>query len=167
MLNNKVLVSYFSCSGVTQRVAKKLAQAATADLYEIEPMQKYSSADLNWNDNKSRSSIEMNDKTCRPKMVHGVIDMNHYDVVFVGFPIWWYDAPRIIATFLESYDFSGKTVIPFATSGGSGFSNSINTIKNMAPEATVLEGLSLSSHATTNSTDAVTAWLVEQGMTQV
>ena len=115
----KKLVAYFSCSGVSARVAHNLAQAAGADLYEIKPVQPYTAKDLNWMDKSSRSSREMDDKSCRPA-VAGKIDMEEYDTVFVGFPIWWGIAPRIIQTFLESYDFSGKTVIPFCTSGGSG-----------------------------------------------
>ena len=115
----KKLVTYFSCSGVTARVAHDLAQAAGAELYEIKPVQPYTAEDLNWTDNSSRSSREMNDKGSRPA-VAGNIDMEEYDTVFVGFPIWWGIAPRIVQTFLERYDFSGKTVIPFCTSGGSG-----------------------------------------------
>lgn len=115
----KKLVAYFSCSGVTARVARNLAQEAKAELYEIKPVQPYTAEDLNWMDNSSRSSREMNDQNSRPAVI-GNIDMEEYDTVFVGFPIWWGIAPRIIQTFLESYDFSGKTVIPFCTSGGSG-----------------------------------------------
>ena len=120
MSDKKVLVAYFSCTGVTARAAQKLAEAALADLYEIKPEQPYTQADLNWNNKKSRSSLEMNDPTSRPTISGKVENMERYDTVFVGFPIWWYVAPTIINTFLESYDFSGKTVIPFATSGGSG-----------------------------------------------
>ena len=115
----KKLVAYFSCSGVTARVAHNLAQAAKAELDEIKPVRPYTAEDLNWMDNSSRSSREMNDKNSRPAVV-GNIDMEEYDTVFVGFPIWWGIAPRIIQTFLESYDFSDKIVIPFCTSGGSG-----------------------------------------------
>lgn len=115
----KALVAYFSCSGVTKRVAKMIAQNVGGDLYEIKPAIPYTLADLNWNDKNSRSSIEMKDKSSRPAIAGQVENMEEYDVVFVGFPIWWYVAPTIINTFLESYDFSGKTIIPFATSGGS------------------------------------------------
>lgn len=116
----KALVAYFSCSGVTAKLAQNVAKAAGADIYEIKPEKPYTSADLNWNDRNSRSSKEMNDKSYRPAISGKVENMSDYDTVFVGFPIWWYVAPTIINTFLESYDFSGKTVIPFATSGGSG-----------------------------------------------
>lgn len=116
----KVLVAYFSCSGATRKLAKTLAGAVKGELYEIEPAQPYTAADLNWNDKNSRSSVEMRDKTSRPAINGSIKNFNQYDIVFVGFPIWWYVAPTIINTFFESYDFSGKTVIPFATSGGSG-----------------------------------------------
>jgi len=116
----KTLVAYFSCSGVTEQLAKTLASAAGGDLYKIEPAVPYTNADLNWRDSNSRSTVEMKDKKSRPAIEGKVNGMEQYDTVFVGFPIWWYAAPTIINTFLESYDFSGKTVIPFATSGSSG-----------------------------------------------
>ncbi|MDO5379191.1 MAG: flavodoxin [Clostridia bacterium] len=117
---NKTLVAYFSASGETARLAQNLAEAAHADLFAIEPAQPYTAADLNWNSAASRSSVEMNDPASRPAIASRADDMARYDVVLIGFPIWWYQAPRIIETFLEAYDFSGKTVVPFATSGGSG-----------------------------------------------
>ena len=129
MSDKKILVAYFSCTGVTARAAQKLAEAAQADLYEIKPEQPYTQADLNWSNKKSRSSLEMNDPTSRPAISGKVENMEQYDTVFVGFPIWWYVAPTIINTFLESYDFSGKTVIPFATSGGSGLGVSANGLR--------------------------------------
>jgi flavodoxin len=116
----KTLVAYFSCSGVTEQLAKMLASLVGGDLYRIEPAIPYTNADLNWRDSGSRSTIEMKDKKSRPAIEGKVNCMEQYDTVFVGFPIWWYAAPTIINTFLESYDFSGKTVIPFATSGSSG-----------------------------------------------
>ena len=116
----KVLIAYFSCSGVTKKLAQTLAGVVKGDLYEITPAQPYTAADLNWQDKNSRSSVEMRDKSSRPVISGSVKDFAQYDTVFVGFPIWWYVAPTIINTFLESEDFSGKTVIPFATSGGSG-----------------------------------------------
>lgn len=116
----KALVAYFSCSGITARLAKELARAVNGDIFEIKPAVPYTSADLNWNNKNSRSSIEMQNKNSRPEIADKVENIDKYDTVFVGFPIWWYVAPTIINTFLESYDFSGKTVIPFATSGGSG-----------------------------------------------
>lgn len=119
----KVLVAYFSASGVTARLAENLAQAVNADLYEITPEKPYTSADLNWMDKKSRSSIEMNDKSFRPAISGKVENMSEYDTIYVGFPIWWYIAPTIINTFLEQYDMTGKAIIPFATSGSSGMGN--------------------------------------------
>ena len=120
---SKVLVTYFSASGVTAKTANKLAKEVDGDLFEIEPKEKYTSADLNWMDKKSRSSVEMNDPASRPEIAKQVENMDMYYTVLVGFPIWWYVEPKIIDTFLDSYDFAGKTVIPFATSGGSGIEN--------------------------------------------
>ena len=120
---SKVLVTYFSASGVTAKTANKLAKEVDGDVFEIEPKEKYTSAYLNWMDKKSRSSVEMNDPASRPEIAKQVENMDMYDTVLVGFPIWWYVEPKIIDTFLDSYDFSGKTVIPFATSGGSGIEN--------------------------------------------
>lgn len=120
---SKVLVTYFSASGVTAKTANKLAKEVDGDLFEIEPKEKYTSADLNWMDKKSRSSVEMNDPASRPEIAKQVENMDMYDTVLVGFPIWWYVEPKIIDTFLDSYDFAGKTVIPFATSCGSGIEN--------------------------------------------
>lgn len=142
---SKTLVAYFSASGTTARAAQELAKAAGADLYEITPAQPYTSADLNWNNKSSRSSKEMNDKSARPKIAGSVENMEQYDQVFVGFPIWWYEAPRIIQTFLESYDFSGKTVIPFATSGGSGMGKTADILKKSCKGADVLQGRRLSA----------------------
>jgi len=124
MSDKKILAAYFSCSGVTAKAARTLAEAVNADLYEIKPEVPYTPADLNWNDPKSRSSVEMKDPGSRPAIAGGVENMEQYGVVFVGFPIWWYVAPTIINTFLESYDLSGKIVVPFATSGGSGLGKS-------------------------------------------
>ena len=118
---SKKLVAYFSASGTTAAVAKTLAEVAEADLYEIKPQTPYTSADLNWMNKTSRSSVEMNDKSSRPLLADTDANIKGYDTIFLGFPIWWYIAPTIINTFLESYDFSGKTIILFATSGGSGF----------------------------------------------
>lgn len=120
---SKVLVTYFSASGVTAKTANKLAKEVDGDVFEIEPKEKYTSADLNWMDKKSRSSVEMKDPASRPEIAKQVENMDMYDTVLVGFPIWWYVEPKIIDTFLDNYDFSGKTVIPFATSGGSGIEN--------------------------------------------
>ena len=117
---SKKLVAYFSASGTTKKAAERLAKATGADLFEIKPKVPYSSADLNWMDKKSRSSVEMSDPSSRPEIAEKIPHLADYDMVFLGFPIWWYVAPRIINTFVESYDFTGKTLVPFATSGGSG-----------------------------------------------
>ena len=136
----KVLVAYFSASGVTAKVAENLSKAIDADLYEIVPETPYSTADLNWMDSKSRSSVEMKDRSSRPAIGNTVENMDQYDTVFVGFPIWWYREPSIIDTFMEAYDFTGKTVIPFATSGGSGLGDSYKNLQALAPGAKVING---------------------------
>ena len=128
-MSKKTLIAYFSASGVTARVAREMAQAVDADLYEIRPEQPYTSADLDWMDKRSRSTLEMNDPASRPAIAQAVENMAQYDTVLVGFPIWWYVEPRIVDTFLESYDFSGKTVIPFATSGGSGIGKAEESLR--------------------------------------
>ena len=137
---SQTLVAYFSASGVTENVAKILANAAGADLYEIKPEVPYTRADLNWMDKKSRSTVEMNDKKFRPELGGEEIDVSAYDEIFVGFPIWWYVAPTIINTFLEKHDFSGKKIILFATSGGSGFGNTVSELQPSASNAQIVEG---------------------------
>lgn len=141
---SKSLVAYFSASGVTAKVADKLAKAADADLFEIKPEAPYSKADLNYMDSKSRSTVEMNDRTCRPAIAEKT-DMSGYDTIFVGFPVWWYREPSIIDTFMEQYDFSGKTIVPFCTSGGSGLGLSGSNMQALAPGAKVIEGRRLTS----------------------
>ena len=141
----KTLVAYFSASGVTAGVSKNLAKAAGANLYEIKPQVPYTHADLNWNDKQARSTIEMHDKSFRPPLADKDANIQEYDVVYVGFPIWWYVAPTIINTFLESYDFSGKTIVLFATSGGSGFGNTAKELEGSCPGAILIEGRVLSS----------------------
>lgn len=137
----KSLVAYFSASGTTAKVAKTLAKAAQADLYEICPAIPYTQADLNWMDRKSRSSVEMQDKDFRPALADTDAGIADYDVIFLGFPIWWYVAPTIIHTFLESYDFSGKTIVLFATSGGSDFGQTVKSLKeSVSSETKILEG---------------------------
>ncbi len=138
---SKALVAYFSASGVTAKLAKRLASGIGADLFEIVPAVPYTEADLDWRNSQSRSSVEMNDRSCRPPMAPATIDMGQYDVVFVGFPVWWYREPSIIDTFLESFDFSGKTIVPFATSGSSGIGSSGKNMRELAPNAKVLDGL--------------------------
>ena len=143
--NKKILVAYFSASGTTAKVADRLSKAIGADLFEIKPAQPYTSADLDWTNKKSRSSVEMADMNSRPAIANKVTDMSKYDVVFVGFPIWWYREPSIIDTFMESYDFSGKQVVPFATSGGSGMGDSGSIMQKLAPKAKVDSGKRFSS----------------------
>ena len=140
MSGKKALVAYFSASGVTAEVADKLAKAVGADLFEIKPAQIYTAADLDWRNKQSRSSVEMNDRASRPAIASKVENMAQYDVVFVGFPVWWYREPSIIDTFMEAYDFSGKTIVPFATSGSSDIGLSGKNMQALAPKAIVLEG---------------------------
>ena len=126
---SKNLVAYFSCTGTTKSLAENLAKAVDGDLFEIKPKKEYTSSDLNWMDKSSRSSLEMNDKNSRPEILNKVNNIDEYDTVFLGFPIWWYVAPKIINTFLESYDFSGKTIITFCTSGGSSMGKTLQELK--------------------------------------
>jgi len=143
---SKTLVTYFSASGVTESVAKKLAEAANADLYEIKPEVPYTDADLNWNNRSSRSSVEMNDLSSRPALADKNADVSAYDTILLGFPIWWGLAPTIINTFLESYDFSGKKIVLFATSGGSGLGRTADGLrKSVARSCTIVDGKILSS----------------------
>lgn len=137
---SKILVAYFSASGVTKKVAEKLAALVNADIHEIKPKVPYTKADLNWMDKKSRSSVEMNDKTFRPEIVKEDLNLSSYDTILLGFPIWWYVAPTIINTFLENYDLSGKRIVLFATSGGSGFGNTIKELKPSVADAEIIEG---------------------------
>ena len=137
---SKALVACFSASGVTAKLAKALASATDADLFEIKPVTPCTSKDLNWMDKTSRSTIEMQDKSSRPEMAETLSSCAQYDTVFVGFPIWWYEAPHIIETFLESCDLSGKTVVPFATSGGSSMGKTAKILAPSCPGATVLDG---------------------------
>lgn len=137
---SKTLIAYFSASGVTAGAAKNLAKAVGADLYEILPAIPYSPADLNWNDKKSRSSLEMNDPSSRPELKDHVAPIAEHETIFLGFPIWWYTAPTIIKTFLEAYDFTGKTIVLFATSGGSGLGRTAADLKDSCPGAVIKSG---------------------------
>lgn len=146
---SKKLVAYFSASGVTAKVAEMLADAVGADIYEIRPAVPYTKADLNWMDKKSRSTIEMNDKTIRPAIADQDAQIEQYETIFLGFPIWWYVAPTIINTFLESYDFSGKKIILFATSGGSKFGKTVEELKVSVPASCeIIEGKLLNGKQT-------------------
>ena len=152
----KKLVAYFSASGVTAKVADMLADAVGADIHEIRPKNPYTKADLNWMNKKSRSSIEMNDKTTRPEIVESNIQIDDYDVIFLGFPIWWYVAPTIINTFLEKYDFSRKKIILFATSGGSKFGKTVEELKvSVSADAEIIEGKLLNGR---QSIASIKAW---------
>ena len=144
------LVAYFSASGTTAKAAKVLAKAADADLYEIKPAIPYTRADLNWMDKGSRSSVEMNDKHSRPALADTDAPVAGYDVIFLGFPMWWYTAPTIINTFLESYDFSGKTIVLFATSGGSGLGSTAAALQGSALGARIVSGRMLNGRVSEN-----------------
>ena len=146
-MSKKVLVAYFSASGVTAAAAKTMAEALGADLYEIRPETRYTAADLDWRDKSSRSTLEMNDPASRPAIAEPVADMAQYDMVLVGFPIWWAVEPRVVDTFLEGYDFSGKTAIPFATSGGSGISRAEKSLEDHCPKADWKRGKLVNSGA--------------------
>jgi len=152
--NQKVLVAYFSATGTTEGVAKQIAEATGGDLFEIEPAKEYTAADLDWNDKQSRSTLEMNDKKARPEIASEVEDIARYDVIFLGYPIWWYTAPHIINTFLEQYDLSGKRIVLFATSGGSDFENSLTDLQPSAPKALIEEGKVLNG----SSAQDIKAW---------
>ncbi len=153
----KILVAFFSASGTTARVAKELAQAAGAELYEIKPAVPYTKDDLNWMDKRSRSSVEMSDKSGRPAIVDKNAEISQYDTIFLGFPIWWYVAPTIVNSFLESYDFSGKKIVLFATSGGSGFGKTAAELKgSVAADTVIVEGKILNG---TNSADSLRKWV--------
>lgn len=138
--NDKILVAYFSATGNTKSVAEKLASAINADLFEIVPEQVYTSEDLNWRNSQSRSSIEMGDRASRPAIASKIDNISQYKIVFVGSPIWWGREPSIMDTFVESYDFSGKMIIPFVTSGSSGIGDYGANLQSLAPNAKVLTG---------------------------
>ena len=145
-MNKKVLVAYFSATGNTKRVAENLAKATGGDLYEIKPLNQYTNADLDWTNDKSRSSVEMKDHKSRPEMIKDDFSVKEYDEIFLGFPIWWYIAPTIVNTFLEKHDFSNKTIILFATSGGSRFGKTIDNLKpSVSDTTTIIEGEVLNS----------------------
>ena len=139
----KILVSYFSASGVTKEVATQLANLSHADLEEIKPIQKYSNEDLNWQNNHSRSSLEMKDEKSRPEIIKPIHDLSSYDVIFIGYPIWWYVEPRIIDTYLDSFNLDGKRIVPFATSGGSSITGSVKHLRNLYKTAKIEDGILL------------------------
>ena len=142
----KKLVAYFSATGTTKKLAEKLAELINADLFEIKPKIAYTKEDLDWTNENSRSSVEMKNLKFRPQVAGNLLDINDYDTVFIGFPIWWYIAPTIINTFLEQYDWNGQTIIPFATSGGSGMGRTNEHLKNSCVGANLIEGKRFSSN---------------------
>ena len=154
--DHKVLVAYFSATGTTKGVAEHIANGLNADIYEIVPEDPYTEADLNYNDTTSRTTIEMNDPNARPAISGSVENMEQYDIIFVGYPIWWGEAPRIVSTFMESYDFSGKTIVPFCTSGGSGIGSSASNLERLTSGATWRDGRRLNG---SDSQDTVMEWV--------
>ena len=157
----KMLVAYFSATNTTRGIAEHIANGLNADIYEIVPEEPYTDADLNYNDNNSRTTIEMNDPDARPAISGSVEDMEQYDIVFIGYPIWWGEAPRIVSTFVESYDFSGKTIVPFCTSGGSGVGSSATNLEQLTDGADWLPGKRLNG---SDSQDTVMEWVNGLGL---
>ena len=158
LAQSKVLVAYFSATGNTERAAQLVAEATGGTLHKITPVEAYTSNDLNWHDENSRSSVEMNDKSARPAIIADLENANSYDTIFIGYPIWWNEAPRIINTFIEKYSFAGKRVIPFATSGGSSISNSATQLRRSYPDIDWGEALLL--NRATN--DDIKNWIKRQ-----
>jgi flavodoxin len=152
----KILVAYFSPTGTTRRIANDISDILGAEIYEIKPAILYDNKDLDWDKKDSRSSVEMMDQNSRPELADKNANISAYDTIFVGFPIWWYVAPHIINTFLESYDFGGKTIVTFATSGGSGFGDALSNLKHSAPDAKFIEGRVF--HGRTEK-DTVATWI--------
>lgn len=161
---SKVLVAYFSATGTTEGVAEHIANGLNADIYEIIPEEPYTDADLNYNDNNSRSTIEMNDPSFRPAISGFVENMGQYDIVFIGYPNWWASIPMPIASFLEEYDFSGKTIIPFCSHGGGRFGQSLTAIVKLVPDAKMGEALSVHYSGGSDLPDEITEWLKINGM---
>lgn len=161
---SKVLVAYFSATGTTEGVALHIANGLSADIYEIIPEEPYTDADLNYNDNNSRSTIEMNDPAFRPAISGSVENMEQYDIVFIGYPNWWASIPMPIASFLDEYDFSGKTIIPFCSHGGGRFGQSLTAIAKLVPDAKMGEALSVHYSGGNDLPDEITEWLKINGM---
>lgn len=157
----RVLVAYFSATNTTEGVAEHIANGLNSDLYQIVPEEPYTDTDLNYNDNNSRSTLEMNDPSARPTISGSVENMEQYDIVFIGYPIWWGDAPRIVSTFMESYDFSGKTIVPFCTSGGSGIDSSASNLEQLTSGAAWLSGRRLNG---SDSGETVMEWVNGLGL---
>ena len=160
--SSRILVAYFSCTGHTQAVAEQIAQQTGADLYEITPADTYTAEDLNYNDNNCRANQEMNDPAARPALGGDALELSDYDTILLGYPIWWGTMPRILNTFLDTYDLSGKTVLPFCTSSSRGISQSLAALKEAAPGADVRDGL----RASDPKDSGISAWLSQNGLTE-
>lgn len=161
---SNALVVYFSATGNTKSVAEALAELQNADIYEIVPEEPYTDADLNYNDRSSRSTVEQNDENARPAISGGTQNIQNYDVIYVGYPIWWGDMPRILYTFFDTYDLSGKTIAPFCTSGGSGLSGTPRTITALEPDATVADGLHIGDSSLDSAGSSIEEWLSSIGL---
>ncbi len=161
MEKKRMLVAYFSASGWTRKAARALAVCTGAEVFEIVPQQPYTPADLDWRDPESRSSVEMRDERCRPAIARRLTQMEQYDVVFLGFPVWWYTAPQIILSFIESYSFMGKTVVPFATSGGTAIDGACNDLRRLYPKIIWKPGKLITP---VKQTEMINAWLRELGL---
>ena len=159
--DDKSIVVYFSCTGNTKAVAEEIAAQTGSDLHEIVPEEPYTEEDLNYNDDNCRANAEMNDPESRPAISNTIENLSDYDTIYIGYPIWWGSLPRIMNTFFDTYDFSGKTIVPFCTSGSSSISQSVSVIREAEPEAQVKEGLQVSSPGADDSSDEVSRWLEE------
>lgn len=159
--DDKSIVVYFSCTGNTKAVAEEIAAQTGSDLHEIVPEEPYTEEDLNYNDDNCRANAEMNDPESRPAISNTIENLSDYDTIYIGYPIWWGSLPRIMNTFFDTYDFSGKTIVPFCTSGSSSISQSVSVIRDAEPEAQVKEGLQVSSSGADDSSDEVSRWLEE------
>ena len=159
--DDKSIVVYFSCTGNTKAVAEEIAAQTGSDLHEIVPEEPYTEEDLNYNDDNCRDNAEMNDPESRPAISNTIENLSDYDTIYIGYPIWWGSLPRIMNTFFDTYDFSGKTIVPFCTSGSSSISQSVSVIREAEPEAQVKEGLQVSSSGADDSSDEVSRWLEE------
>ena len=159
--DDKSIVVYFSCTGNTKAVAEEIAAQTGSDLHEIVPEEPYTEEDLNYNDDNCRANAEMNDPESRPAISNTIENLSDYDTIYIGYPIWWGSLPRIMNTFFDTYDFSGKTIVPFCTSGSSSISQSVSVIKEAEPEAQIKEGLQVSSAGADDSSDEVSRWIEE------
>ena len=159
--DDKSIVVYFSCTGNTKAVAEEIAAHTGSDLQEIVPEEPYTEEDLNYNDDSCRANVEMNDPESRPAISNTIENLSDYDTIYIGYPIWWGSLPRIMNTFFDTYDFSGKTIVPFCTSGSSSISQSVSVIKEAEPEAQIKEGLQVSSAGADDSSDEVSRWIEE------